>query len=75
MLFYVFTCDSSDNKVLKWVIIVYIRSMSSFVKFVGQMSKKVYDIRKIFPKTTLLVYVCFVKFYMFILDETHVAGP
>ena len=28
-----------------------------------------------FRETTLGVYVCFIEFYVFILDETYVVGP
>ncbi len=44
------------------------------IKFGGQTSNNVHDIQKVCLETTLCVYVCFVKFYMFVLDETHVRG-
>ena len=51
---------------------VYIGSFPSFVKFGGQTSKNVHDVRKVCLEMVLCVYACFVKFYMFILDEVHV---
>ena len=54
---------------------MYIGSLSSFVKFGGEMSKNAHDVRKVFLETTLGVYVCFIEFYVFILDETYVLGP
>ena len=51
---------------------VFIRSVSSFVKFGGKMSKNVHDVRKVRLETTFCVYACFVKFYVFVLDEIHV---
>ena len=51
---------------------VFIDSVSSFVKFGGQTSKNVHDVRKVCLKTTLSVYVCFLEFYVFVLGEIHV---
>ena len=39
------------------------------------MCKNIHDIRKVYLQLTLRVYVCFVRFYVFVLDETHVVGP
>lgn len=75
MWFYVFMYDSWCHKVLKWFIIVHIGSVSSFLKFGGQTSKNVHDVRKVCLETTLRVYLCFIEFYMFVLDETHVVCP
>ena len=38
------------------------------------MSKNVHDVRKVFLETTLCVYVCFVKFSVFLLYEIHLRG-
>ena len=35
----------------------------------------VHDVRKVCIKTTLSVYVCFLEFYVFVLDEIHVRIP
>ena len=56
--FYMFTCDSWGYKILKWIIIAYIGIVPSFVKFGGQTSKNVHN----------------VKFYVFVLDGTYVVG-
>ena len=45
-----------------------------FVKFGGQMSKNVRDVRMVCPETTLCVYVCFVNFFVLFLYEIHVRG-
>ena len=50
-------------------------NVSNFVKFGGETSKNAHDIRKVFLETTLGVYVCFIEFYVFMLDETYVVGP
>ena len=57
------------------IFIVYVVSVSGFVKFWGQTSQNVYDVRKVCLETTLCVYVYFVEFYVFILVEIHVRGP
>ena len=44
------------------------------MKFGGQTSKNVHDVQKVCLETTLCVYACFVKFYVFVLDENHVRG-
>ena len=44
------------------------------MKFGGQTSKNVYDVRKVCLETTLRVYVCFIVFDVFVLHETHVLG-
>ena len=49
--------------------------MSSFVKFGGQTSKNVHDVQKVCLDMTLCVYTCFVEFYVFVMDKTHVVGP
>ena len=46
--FYVFMCNSGGYKVIKWVTMMYIVSVSSFVKFGRETSKNVHDIRKFF---------------------------
>ena len=51
------------------------RSVSSFVKFGGQTSKNVYDVRKVFLAMNLCVYAYFVKFYMIVLDEIIIVDP
>ena len=43
--------------------------------FGGQTLKNVHDVRNVCLETTLCVYVCFVEFYVFVFDETHVVGP
>ena len=53
---------------------MYIGSVSSFVKFGGQTSKNVHDIQNVCLETTLCVFACFVEFYVFVLDEIHVIG-
>ena len=53
---------------------VYIRSVSSFLKFGSQTSKNVHDVRKVCLETTLCVLACFIKFYVFILDKILVGG-
>ena len=45
------------------------------VRFLKVWRPNVHDIRKACLETTLSVYVCFVAFYVFVLDETHVVGP
>ena len=39
--------------------------------FGGQTSKNLYDVRKVCLATTLYVYVCFIEFYVFFMDETY----
>ena len=48
--------------------------MLSFITFRGQTSKNVHDDRKVCLKTTLCVFVCFIKFYALILDEIDARG-
>ena len=36
--------------------------------------KEFHDVQNVFFETTMHVYVCFVNFYMFVLNETHVVG-
>ena len=50
-------------------------SVSSFVKFGGQMTKNVYDVRKVFLAMNQCVYAYFVKFYMIVLDEIIIVDP
>ena len=45
------------------------------MNFGGQTSKNVLDVQKVYLETILHVYVCFVEFYVFVFDETHVVGP
>ena len=45
------------------------------MKFGGQTSKNVYDVRKNCLEMTLCVLVSFVEFYVFIFDEIDVRGP
>ena len=54
---------------------VFIGSMSSFMKFGGQTCKNVHDVWKNCLETTLCVYACFVKFYVFALDKIDMVGP
>ena len=54
---------------------MFIGSVSSFMKFGGQTSKNVHDVQKVCLETTLCVYACFFKFYVFFLNEIHVGGP
>ena len=54
---------------------MYIGSVLCFVKFRGQTSNNVHDVRMVCFEMTLCVYVCFVEFYVFVLDKTHVVGP
>ena len=49
--------------------------MSIFVEFGGQSSKNVHDVRKVYLEMTLCVLACFIKVYMFVLDDLHVRGP
>ena len=65
---YLCYCVSWLNDVLMWVIILFIGSVSSFMKYVSQTSKNVYDVRKVSLETTLCV-LCFIEFYVFVLDE------
>lgn len=61
-----YMCVFSVNEVLIWVIIVFVRSVSCFMKFEGQTSKNVHDVRKVCLKTTLCFLARFVKFYGFV---------
>ena len=54
---------------------MFLGSMFSFMKFGGQTSKNVHDIRKVYLEMTLCVLACFAKFYVFYLDEIDVGGP
>ena len=54
---------------------VYIGSVSSFVKFGGETSKNVHDVWKVFFEMTFCVVACFIAFYVFVLDKIHVRGP
>ena len=54
---------------------VFIGSVSSFMKFGYQTSKYVHDVRKVCLETTLGFYACFVEFYVFVLDKIDVVGP
>ena len=44
------------------------------MKFGGQTSKNVHDVRKVCLETTLCVLACFVEFYVFVLNEIPVRG-
>ena len=59
----------------KWIIKVYIGSVSGFVKFWGKTSNNVNDVWKVCLETTLYVYVCFIEYYLFILEEIDIVGP
>ena len=48
--------------------------MLSLMKFGGQTSKKVDDVRKIILETTLCVLACFIKLYVFVLDKIDMGG-
>ena len=61
-------------KVIIWVIMIYIGSVSIFVEFGGQMSKNVHDVWKCFLEMTLCVSACFVEFYVFVIDEINLRG-
>ena len=54
---------------------VFIGSLSSFMKFGGQTSKNVHDVRNVCLEMTLYVLACFIGFYVFVLDEIHARGP
>ena len=49
--------------------------MSNFMKFGGQTSKNVHDVRKVCLEMTLCVLACFIEFYVFFFDEIDVRGP
>ena len=53
---------------------MFIGSVSSLVKFGGQTSKNVRDVRKVCLEMTLCVLSCFFEFYMFVLGEIDVVG-
>ena len=53
---------------------VYIGTVSSFVKVEGQTSKNVHDVRKVCLETNLCVLECFIEFYVLVLDEIYVRG-
>ena len=53
---------------------VLIVSVLSFMKFAGQTSKNIHDIRKVCLQTTLCVLSYFINFYFF-LDEIDMGGP
>ena len=44
------------------------------MKFEGKKSKNVHNVRKVCLKMTLCVLACFIKFYVFILDEIDMGG-
>ena len=54
---------------------MYIGSFQYFMKFEGQTSKNVHDVRNVCLETTLCVLTCFVKFYMFVWDGNDMRGP
>lgn len=45
------------------------------MKFGGQTSKNIHDVRKVCLETSFCVLVCFIEFYEFIIDEIYVIGP
>ena len=51
---------------------VFIGSVSSFVKFGGQTSK---NIRNVCLEMTFCVLTCFTEFYLFFMDKVNVGGP
>ena len=54
---------------------MFIGILSSNMKFGGQTSKNVHDVRRVCLETTLCVLACFVEFYVFFLDENDMEGP
>ena len=71
---YAYVYVSWAYEVLIWVIIVFIGSLSSFMKLRGQTSKNVHDVWKVCLKTTLCVLACIVEFYVFVFDEIDMRG-
>ena len=55
MCFYDTSCVSLDYEVLICVIMIFIGSMLSFVKFKGQTSKNMQHIRKLVIETCMCV--------------------
>ena len=53
---------------------VYILCVN-FVKFGGQTLKNIHDVRKMCLEIRLCVSACFIEFYGFIFNETHMGGP
>ena len=45
------------------------------MKFGGQTSKNVHDVRQVFLETTLCAFASFVEFYVLFLDKIDVRGP
>ena len=45
------------------------------MKFGGQSSKNVYDIRKVCLEMCLCALVCFIEFYVLVFDEIDVIYP
>ena len=45
------------------------------MKFGGQTSKKIHDVRKICLETILCVFVCFIEFYVIVLEKIYVIIP
>lgn len=50
-------------------------SVASFIKFRGQISRNVYDVRKVFHEMTLCVSACFFEFYVLVLKEIVMRAP
>ena len=71
------TCDVFHELMMSLYefLLVFIGSVSNFVKFGGQTSKKVHDVQKVCIELNLCVNACFVEFCVFVLDEIHVRGP
>ena len=53
---------------------VFIESVSSFLKFAGQTSNKGHNVQKICLETIVFVYAYFIKFYKYFFYEIHVEG-
>ena len=45
------------------------------MKFGGETSKNIHDVRRVCLETFLCDLVCFIKLYVFVLDEINVRGP
>ena len=58
----------------RYIYMVYIGSVSCFLKFLGQTLKNVHDVWMMFLEMTLCVELCFIEIYVFIFEETHVVG-
>ena len=45
------------------------------MKFLGQTFKNIHDVLSVLLEMTLCVFVCFIEFYMFLLDEINMRVP